>query len=173
MSSASRKPAAIPLKDPGPTPAEQRAVQDAITACRELPGALLPLLHAVQDALGYVPPQAVPMIAHALNLSRADVHGVISFYHHFRSAPPGRHVLHICRAESCQAMGSIALEACAKQYLRIDYGQTSASGAVTLEPAYCLGNCALSPAVLLDGELLGRITPARLTLLLDRLETSA
>jgi formate dehydrogenase subunit gamma len=173
MSSASRKPAAILLKDPGPTPAEQRAVQDAITACRELPGALLPLLHAVQDALGYVPPQAVPMIAHALNLSRADVHGVISFYHHFRSAAPGRHVLQICRAESCQAMGSIALEACAKQYLRIDYGQTSASGAVTLEPAYCLGNCALSPAVLLDGELLGRITPARLTLLLDRLETSA
>lgn len=173
MSPASRKPAAMPLKDPGPTPAERSAVEDAIAACRELPGALLPLLHAVQDALGYVPPQAVPMIAHGLNLSRADVHGVISFYHHFRATPPGRHVLQLCRAESCQAMGSAALEACAKQQLQIDYGQTSASGAVTLEPAYCLGNCALSPALLLDGELLGRVTPARLTQLLDTLEAQA
>lgn len=173
MSSASRKPAAIPLKDPGPTPVERVAVEDAIAACRELPGALLPLLHAVQDRLGYVPPQAVPMIAHGLNLSRADVHGVISFYHHFRAAPPGRHVVQLCRAESCQAMGSAALEASAKHHLRIDYGQTSASGAVTLEPAYCLGNCALSPAILLDGELLGRVTPARLTQLLDALEAQA
>lgn len=163
----------MPIKDPGPTPAERTAVLQAIDDCRALPGPLLPLLHAVQDRLGYVPPAAVPLIAHGLNLSRADVHGVISFYHHFRSTPPGRHVLQLCRAESCQAMGSAALETQAKQQLGIDYHQTSASGAVTLEPAYCLGNCALSPALLLDGELLGRMTPARLRQLLDGLETPA
>jgi formate dehydrogenase subunit gamma len=173
MSPASPTPAAIPIKDPGPTAAERSAVQQAIAQCRDLPGPLLPLLHAVQDRLGYVPPQAVPLIAQGLNLSRADVHGVISFYHHFRSTPPGRHVLQLCRAESCQAMGSAALEACAKQQLGIDYHQTSASGAITLEPAYCLGNCALSPAALLDGELLGRVTQARLVALLDELEARA
>jgi formate dehydrogenase subunit gamma len=172
MSSASLKPAAIPLKDPGPAPHERAAVADAIAACRDLPGALLPLLHAVQDALGYVPAAAVPMIAHALNLSRADVHGVLSFYHHFRTTPPGRHVLQLCRAESCQAMGSAALEALARQRLGIDYHATTANGAVTLEPAYCLGNCALSPALLVDGELVGRVTPQRLADLIDALETT-
>ncbi|MCQ4166709.1 formate dehydrogenase subunit gamma [Tahibacter harae] len=173
MSPASPTPAAMPMNDPGPTPAERAAVLQAIADCRALPGPLLPLLHAVQDRLGYVPPAAVPLIAHGLNLSRADVHGVISFYHHFRGTPPGRHVLQLCRAESCQAMGAAALEAQAKQQLGIDYHQTSASGAVTLEPAYCLGNCALSPALLIDGELRGRVTPARLRELLDGLEAPA
>lgn len=173
MSSASLKPAAIPLKDPGPTPHERAAVANAIAACRNLSGALLPLLHAVQDTLGYVPTNAVPQIATALNLSRADVHGVLSFYPHFRTTPPGRHVLTLCRAESCQAMGAVALEALAKQRLGIDYHATSASGAVTLEPAYCLGNCALSPAVLVDGQPLGRVTPERLARLIDTLEADA
>lgn len=173
MSSASHKPAAMPVKDPGPTPVERAAVQEAIAAWHDKPGALLPLLHAIQDRLGYVPPQGVPMIAHGLNLSRAEVHGVISFYHHFRSEAPGRHVLQLCRAESCQAMGSARLEARAKQRLGIDYHATSASGAVTLEPAYCLGNCALSPALMLDGELRGRVTLAQLDALLDALEQPA
>jgi formate dehydrogenase subunit gamma len=171
MSSASLKPAAIPLKDPGPTPRERAAVSDAIAACRDLPGALLPLLHAVQDALGYVPTNTVPLIAQALNLSRADVHGVLSFYPHFRTTPPGRHVLTLCRAESCQAMGATALEALAKQRLCIDYHATSANGAVTLEPAYCLGNCALSPALLVDGAPVGRVTPEKLARLIDSLES--
>jgi formate dehydrogenase subunit gamma len=113
----------------------------------------------VQDALGYVPRDAVPLIANALNLSRADVHGVVSFYHYFRSEPCGRHVVQICRAESCQAMGAIALEAHAKATLGVDWHETTRDGAVTLEPVYCLGNCALSPAVMIDGDLHGRVTP--------------
>ncbi|WP_257388714.1 formate dehydrogenase subunit gamma [Tahibacter caeni] len=173
MSSASLKPAAIPLQDPGPTPAERAAVQAAIDACRALPGALLPLLHAVQDSLGYVPAAALPLIAQALNLSRAEVHGVVSFYPHFRAAPPGRHVLQLCRAESCQALGAAALETRARQRLGIDYHATSADGAVTLEPVYCLGNCALSPALMLDGELHGRLTPQGLDALLDALEPAS
>lgn len=171
MSSASRPPAAIPLQDPGLAPAQLAAVQQAIAGNAALPGALLPLLHAVQDALGHVPAQALPLIARALNLSRADVHGVVSFYHHFRTHPPGRHVVQLCRAESCQAMGAAALEAQAKRRLGIDYHATSADGAITLEPAYCLGNCALSPALLVDGQLVGRVTPQRLDALFDQLES--
>ena len=142
------QPAMI-LKEPGLAPDARRA----------LPGALLPILHAVQDALGYVPRDAVPLIANALNLSRADVHGVVTFYHYFRSEPCGRHVVQICRAESCQAMGATALEAHAKATLGLDWHATTRDGAVTLEPVYCLGNCALSPAVMIDGELHGRVTP--------------
>ena len=114
-----------------------------ITSCieqyREVPGGLLPLLHAVQDSLGFVPADAVPSIAKALQLSRAEVHGVISFYHDFRDAPAGNHVLQICRAEACQAMGARALEAHAKASLCVDFGGTTADGAITLEAVYCLG----------------------------------
>lgn len=137
------------------------AVLEVTTRLRQLPGALLPVLHGVQQALGYIPPDAVPLIARELNLSRADVHGVISFYHYFRSKPPGRHVIHLCRAESCQAMGGATLERHVKQRLDIDFHQTTADGAYTLEPVYCLGNCACSPAMLVDDELMGRLTPAR------------
>ncbi|MCW8808337.1 MAG: formate dehydrogenase subunit gamma [Rhodanobacter sp.] len=137
------------------------AVLEVTTRLRQLPGALLPVLHGVQQALGYIPPDAVPLIARELNLSRADVHGVISFYHYFRSKPPGRHVIHLCRAESCQAMGGATLERHVKQRLDIDFHQTTADGAYTLEPVYCLGNCACSPAMLVDDELVGRLTPAR------------
>ncbi len=122
------------------------------------PGALLPILHAVQDELGCIPAATVPIIAQALNLTRAEVHGVISFYHFFRSEPAGAKTVYICRAESCQAMGSAALEAHAKQSLGIDYHQTTADGAVTLEPVYCLGNCACSPSVMVNGELHSRVS---------------
>lgn len=125
------------------------------------PGCLLEVLHAVQNALGHVPSAAVPVIAEELNLSRAEVHGVVTFYHHFRHAPAGRHTVQICRAESCQAVGGEALAEHAKRRLGVDFKQTTADGVVTLEPVYCLGNCACSPAVMLDGELHGRVTPQR------------
>ena len=129
---------------------------------QQLPGALLPLLHAIQDEMGYVPESSYKPIAKALNLSVAEVHGVVTFYHHFRTHKPGRHTLQICRAESCQAMGSVALEAHAKQCLNIDYHQTTKDDAISLEPVYCLGNCALSPAVMMDDEIYGRVSAADL-----------
>lgn len=125
-----------------------------------MPGALLPLLHAIQDNIGYVPEACYGDIAKVLSLSVAEVHGVVTFYHHFRTHQPGRHIMQICRAESCQAMGSEALEAHAKKCLNIDYHQTTNDQKITLEPVYCLGNCALSPAVMLDDEVYGRVTPA-------------
>ena len=129
----------------------------------------MPVLHAIQDALGYVPPDALPRVALALNLSRAEVHGVVTFYHDFRTSPPGRRIVKICRAEACQSMGAEALVAHAEASLGVALGATRGDGWVTLEPVYCLGNCACSPAVLIDGELHGRVTPARL----DELTRSA
>src|SRR5512135_308968 len=120
----------------------QEAVSAAVGRLKDKPGALLPILHAVQDALGFVPPAAVPLIADGLNLSRAEVHGVISFYHYFRDTPPGRHTIHMCRAEACQSMNQHALEAHAKQKLGVDFHGTTANGAFSFEPVYCLGNCA-------------------------------
>lgn len=137
------------------------AVERIIGALRELPGALLPVLHGVQDALGFIPEAAVPLIAERLNLSRAEVHGTISFYHHFRRTPPGLHIVRLCRAEACQAMAARALERHAQAELGIEFHQTTADGAFTLEPVYCLGNCALSPAMSIDGELFGRVSPGR------------
>jgi len=142
-------------------PAWSPAVDQAIADHRHLPGALLPILHAIQDKLGFIPPDATATIASGLNLSRAEVSGVLSFYHDFRSAPPGRHVVKLCRAEACQSMGSLALEARVKSRLGIDFGETTRDGALTLEPVYCLGNCALSPAIMIDGQLRGRVTAER------------
>lgn len=143
-------------------PPEQAAVvREVIARLQEQPGALLPILHGVQDALGYVPDGAVASIAHALNLTRAEVHGVLTFYHGFRREKPGRHVLHLCRAEACQAVGAMALEQHAQRALGTDFHGTSDDGAITLEPAYCLGNCACGPSLLLDGELHARVTPQR------------
>jgi len=133
-----------------------------IAAYKAVPGGLLPLLHAIQDDIGYIPEDSYPSIGKAWNLSVAEVHGVVSFYHHFRTQPPGKHILHICRAESCQAMGSEYLEIHAKSKLGIDYHETSLSGNITLEPIYCLGNCALSPAVMLDEKVYGRVSRTRL-----------
>lgn len=144
-----------------------KIIDEAVSEKRTLPGALLPVLHAIQDALGFIPPDAVPRVAHALNLSQAEVHGVITFYHDFRSSPPGRHVLKLCRAEACQAMGSDALASRLTQRLGIAWRETSPDGALTIEPVYCLGNCALSPALLIDGKLRGRITPQALDALID------
>jgi formate dehydrogenase subunit gamma len=129
-------------------------------------GAMLPTLHAIQSEFGYVPAEAVPLIAHALNLSRAEVHGVISFYHDFRRHPPGRHVLQLCRAEACQAMGADALAARARERLGADWGETTADGAVTLEPVFCLGLCACAPSAMLDGRPVARLNAARLDALL-------
>src|SRR2546421_902182 len=128
-------------------------VSTVVAKLKDKPGALLPILHGIQDAIGYVPPAAVPIIADGLNLSRADVHGVISFYHYFRDTKPGRHTIHLCRAEACQSMNQKATEAHAKQALGVEYHATTANGAFTLEPVYCLGNCACSPAMMVDGEL--------------------
>lgn len=144
------------------TPLPKTADLDAlIQTHRTLPGATLPILHAIQNAWGYIPDEALPRIATALNLSRAEVQGVVSFYHHFRRTPPGRHVVQVCRAESCLAMGAEALEAHARATLGIDLHQTSADGAVTLEPVYCLGNCACSPSIRVDDDIHGRMSPRR------------
>jgi formate dehydrogenase subunit gamma len=132
-----------------------------VATLKHKPGALLPVLHAIQDRVGYVPPAAVPIIAERLNLSRAEVHGVITFYHYFRATPPGRHTIHLCRAEACQAMNQRVLETHAKQRLGVDFHETTANGAFSFEPVYCLGNCACSPAMMIDGELYGRVTAAR------------
>ncbi len=140
--------------------AQREAVDHACARLRDSEGPLLPILHAVQSALGYVPKEAVPRIAHALNLSIAEVHGVVSFYHYFRQTPPGRHVVHLCRAEACQAVGAAELEAHAKRSLGVDYHETTRDGAISLEPVYCLGNCALGPSLLIDEELHGRVSPA-------------
>jgi len=140
---------------------------ELITPLANEAGALLPVLHAIQDHLGYIPPEAVPFIAKALNLSRAEVHGVISFYHWFRTEPGGTQTLYICRAESCQAMGSAQLEQAARDTLGIDYHQTTSDGRFSLEPVYCLGNCACSPAVMVDEELHSRVTTEGLAKLLE------
>ena len=131
------------------------------------PGGLLPALHALQDELGHVPPEAVPAVAEVFNISRAEVHGVISFYHLFRTTPPGRATLYICRAEACQAMGARALEEHARARLGIGLHETTADRRFSLEPIYCLGNCASSPAVMIDDAVHGRVTPERLDALLD------
>ncbi len=134
-------------------------VASIVTAMRDQPGALLPILHAIQDQYGYVPPESVPLIAKALNLSRAEVHGVISFYHYFRNTPSGKHIVQVCRSESCQAMGGRDLESHAKKILDITYHETTSDGAVTLEPVYCLGNCAASPALRIDSKIYAGVTP--------------
>jgi formate dehydrogenase subunit gamma len=142
-------------------------VRDLIAQHRDVPGALLPLLHAVQEALGHVPDAAVPSIASALNLSRAEVHGVITYYHFFRREPPGRTVVQVCRAEACQACGAEELLQHAEHVLACARHRTRADGAVTLEPVYCLGLCASSPAIQIDDRMFVRVTPARLEALLS------
>jgi formate dehydrogenase subunit gamma len=145
----------------------QIQVVDALVArLAAAPGPLLPLLHAVQQELGFIPASAIPRIAAALNLSRAEVHGVVSFYHYFRHDPPGRQVLRLCRAEACQAVNGEATEAHAKRCLGVDFGGTTADGKFTLEAAYCLGNCAAGPSLMIDDKLYGRVTPERLEQLL-------
>jgi len=148
-------------------PVDEGRILAIVERHRHRDGPLLEILHEVQGALGCVPAGAVPVIARALNLSRAEVHGVLTFYHHFRSAPPGRRVLRLCRAESCQAAGSRALERHLAGRLGVGFGETTPDGSITLEAVYCLGLCACSPAAMLDQEVHGRLTPERLDALLD------
>ncbi len=142
-------------------PYDPATVDAVLTRWSGTQGNLLPILHDIQAALGHVPPGAVAQIARALNHSRAEVHGVISFYHDFRRAPAGRHVLEVCQAESCQAVGGRALTSAIERMLGCRLGETTADGAITLEAVYCLGNCACSPALMLDGRLHGRVTESR------------
>lgn len=132
-------------------------IAEILDAHQGLEGPLLPILHAIQAAFGHVPDSAIPQIAKALMLSKAEVHGVISFYHDFRSAPAGRHVLKLCRAEACQTMGADAVADRIKAALGIGWHETTADGRVTLEPVFCLGLCACGPAAMVDGRLVGRV----------------
>jgi formate dehydrogenase subunit gamma len=141
-----------------------------VRALKHLEGALLPILHAIQDKFGYVDAAAVPIIADELNLSRAEVHGVMSFYHDFRKQAPGQHIVKICRAEACQSVGGRESEAYAQERLNTGFHETSADGRYTLEPVYCLGNCACGPSAMIDGKLYGRVTPKRFNQIVDALE---
>ena len=154
----------------GPTPADFDAerVRAIAVELAPLDGPLLPILHAVVDRLGHVDERAIPVIADVLNLSRAEVHGVVGFYHDFRRQPAGRHVLKVCRAEACQSMGCERLVERLETALGMAMGGTTPDGRVTLETVYCLGNCALSPAVMVDGELHGRVDEAKAGELLRR-----
>ena len=163
---------------PSASAAERALLEQAVALHQpdipaEVPGgsasALLPILHHIQDALGFVPPALVPEIAAALSLSRAEVHGVITYYHHFRSAPAGRHVVQICQAEACRANGAVALMAHACERLACQPGETRADGAVTLEPVYCLGLCATGPSAMIDDAVRSRVTPATLDAIAQRI----
>lgn len=152
---------------------DEQLLASLIAQHKSQPGGLMPLLHAVQDAMGFVPPQAVETIAKGFNLSRAEVHGVISYYHHFRSAPPGRTVVQVCSAESCKACGSDGLMAEVERRLGIKAHETRGDGAVSLEPVYCLGLCAQSPAIQVNEKVFARVTADRLTTLLAGMEVAS
>jgi formate dehydrogenase subunit gamma len=138
------------------------AVREIVLAHRDLEGPLMPILHAMQESFGCVPEEAVPVIAKELNLSRAEVHGVVTFYHDFRSEPAGRTVLKVCRAEACQAMGCETLVKRAEDRLGLECGATTADGRVTLETVYCLGLCATAPSAMVNGKLVGRLDANKL-----------
>ncbi|WP_295559496.1 formate dehydrogenase subunit gamma [uncultured Hyphomicrobium sp.] len=144
---------------------EERTVE-IVTEHQALEGPLMPILHAVQEAFGLVPEEVIPVLARELNLSRAEVHGVVTFYHDFRRELPGKHILKLCRAEACQSMGCERLVARAEDRLGIECGGTSADGRVTLEAVYCLGLCATAPSAMLDGRVVGRLDDNRLDTLL-------
>ncbi len=143
-------------------------ILEVVDSWRGKPGPLLPILHGVQEALGYIPPDALAVIAHELNITRAEVHGVVSFYHYFRTQPAGKHIMYLCRAEACQALGARALEAHAKKSLGIEFHETTTDGIITLEPVYCLGNCGCGPSVLIDADgLHAQVTPETFDALVD------
>jgi len=143
------------------SPGDSAVVRRIVAEHLGRPGPLLEVLHAVQAALGFIPAGAVPLVAQELNLSRAEVHGVVTFYHYFRRSRPGVHTVSLCQAESCQAMGAGALTEHARKRLGIDFHETTPNGRFSLEPVYCLGNCACSPAAMIDGQLYGRVTAER------------
>ncbi|MDQ0395364.1 formate dehydrogenase subunit gamma [Labrys monachus] len=155
------------MSEPGHEDWNTARAAEIIAAGRGLEGPLLPILHGFVQAFGYVPEPAVPMVAEALNLSRAEVHGVVTFYHDFRREPAGDHVVKLCRAEACQAAGCEALADHLTGRLGIGFGETTPDGRVTLEPVYCLGLCAVSPAAMIDGRLVARLDEKRLDRALD------
>jgi formate dehydrogenase subunit gamma len=142
-------------------------ISKIVRELKDRPGALLPILHGIQEELGHIPEDAVLIIASEMNLTRAEVHGVVTFYHDFRSHPPGRHIVRICQAESCQAAGSAALTDHARKRLGIQFHQTTSDRSCSLEPVYCLGNCALSPSVMVDQEVFGRVNAERFDEILE------
>lgn len=159
-----------------PPPPLTNAQETARSVCERYgnkPDELLEILHAIQHELGYVPEECLPQIADALNLSRAEVYGVISFYHDYKREPIGRHLIKLCRAEACQAMGTNALCAHAEKKLGAAMGETSKDGAFTLEAVYCLGNCALSPAMMIGEKLYGRLDAKRFDAIVDTLKAEA
>ena len=137
-------------------------VGEILTAHKGMEGSLLPILHAIQHEFGYVPQAALPIIAQDLNLSKAEVHGVMSFYHDFRENPAGQHVLKLCRAEACKSVGADRVAAHAQKALGIEWHETTRDGKVTLEPVFCLGLCACAPAAMVDGKIIGRVDEAKL-----------
>jgi formate dehydrogenase subunit gamma len=143
--------------------------RDIIAGFAGTDGASLPILHRLQNTFGCVPLEAEPLVASALNISRAEVHGIVTFYHEFRRTVPGRHMLHVCRAEACQAVGADAVAAHVRAALAVDWHGTSANGSVTLEPVFCLGLCATGPSALLDGHPIGRLNAARVDRMLETL----
>jgi formate dehydrogenase subunit gamma len=152
------------------TPWNRDAARAIVADKQSMPGALLPILHALQEEFGYIDREAVPLIAEILNLSRAEVYGVVTFYHDFRAVPPGRHVLKLCRAEACQSTGGDALAARAEAKIGIAIGNTTADGEVSLEPVYCLGLCAAAPSAMLDGRVIGRLDERKLDALLAEID---
>jgi formate dehydrogenase subunit gamma len=143
------------------SPREAVAAREIALRYGNKPDALLEILHDLQEQVGFIPEGTLPVLAKALNLSRAEVHGVVTFYHDFRRQPAGRHVIKVCRAEACQSMGGNHLVAMIERYLEVKLGQTTADGAITVEAVYCLGNCALSPAIMVDDRLIGRVDAAK------------
>jgi formate dehydrogenase subunit gamma len=143
------------------TPREATLAREIALRYGNRADALLEILHDLQEELGFIPEAALPGLAKSLNLSRAEVHGVVSFYHDYRREPAGRHVIKVCRAEACQSMGADELIRQIERFLGVKLGQTTADGAITVEAVYCLGNCALSPAMMVDGKLVGRADPAK------------
>jgi len=146
------------------------AVRGIIAERKSMAGAMLPILHGIQEKIGHVPADAVPMIAAELNVSRAEVHGVISFYHFFRQQPPGAHVVQVCRAEACQARGGEALAEHARAALGCDFHATSADGRFTLEPVYCLGQCACGPNIMIGDSLHARVDADKFSRLIQAKE---
>jgi len=174
-------PASRPPALPEATPAQRELLQQALArhlpeVPPELPNgtapALLPILHELQEALRFIPPALVPELAQALNLSRAEVHGTITYYHHFRTTPPGRHVVQICQAEACRANGAVALMAHACERLACAPGETRADGAVTLEPVYCLGLCATGPSAMIGHAVRTRLTPETFDAIARQIESA-
>jgi len=149
---------------------DEARAREIIAENKGLDGPALPVLHALQEAFGYIPDEAVALVASELNLSRADVFGVISFYHDFRRQPAGRHVVKLCGAEACQSMGGAAVASCAERKLGIRLGETTADGRVSLEPVYCLGLCSVAPSAMVDGQVIGRLDEARVETILAGME---